>query len=113
MLNYTASSAIASTVPLSRATPHPMSFSFPLDQASRLRLRIFAFKLLIAVPVLVTFASQRHYPLLEAISIFCFWNGVFAGIAALFQHNNVNAAFLTAWDEMAAFFGLATLMRLL
>jgi hypothetical protein len=29
---------------------------------------------------------------------------------ALFQYQNVNAAFLTVWDEMAAFFGLAALM---
>jgi hypothetical protein len=89
-----------------------MSFSFSLDQASRLRLRIFAFKLLIAIPVLVAFASQRNYPMLGMMSFFCYWNGIFAGMAALLQRHKVNAAFLTAWDEMAAFFGCAALMRL-
>jgi hypothetical protein len=47
-----------------------MSFSFSLDRASRLRLRLFAFKLLVAAPVLVAFASQRNYPLLGMMSIF-------------------------------------------
>jgi hypothetical protein len=89
-----------------------MSFSFSLDRASRLRLRLFAFKLLVAAPVLVAFASQRNYPLLGMMSIFCFWNGVFAGMAALLQRHKLNAAFLTAWDEMAGFFGFAALMRL-
>jgi hypothetical protein len=89
-----------------------MSTPYPLDQASRLRLRIFAFKLLIPIPVLVAVTSQRNLPLLEAFSSLCFWNGVFAGSAAAFQHHKLNAAFLTAWDEMAAFLGLAVLMRL-
>jgi hypothetical protein len=83
---------------------------FSLDPVSRLRIRLFAFKLLIAVPVSAVFASHRSYPLLATMSFFIFWNGVFAAVPALFQHQKVNAAFLTAWDEMAAFFGLAALM---
>jgi len=90
-----------------------MGISFPLDRASRLRLRIFAFKLLLVVPVSVALASQRNYPLLGTVSFFCFWHSVFAGMAALLQRHKLNAAFLTAWDEMAAFLGLAVLMRLI
>ena len=84
--------------------------SFSLDPTSRRRLQLFAFKLLIVVPVSAVFASHRSYPLLATMSFFFFWNGVFAAMPALFQHQNVNVAFLTAWDEMAAFFGLAALM---
>jgi hypothetical protein len=92
--------------------PTAMGFSFPLDRTSRLRLRIFAFKLLIAVPVSVAIASHHNYPLLGTISFFCFWQSVFAGMAALLQRHKHNAAFLTAWDEMAAFLELAVLMRM-
>jgi hypothetical protein len=46
------------------------------------------------------------------MSFFFFWNGVFAVVPALFQPQKVNAAFLTSWDEMAAFFGLAALMSI-
>jgi hypothetical protein len=46
------------------------------------------------------------------MSFFFFWNGVFAAVPALFQAQKVNAALLTAWDEMAAFFGLAALMSI-
>jgi hypothetical protein len=87
--------------------------SLSLDPISRLRLQLFAFKLLIVVPFSAVFASHRSYPLLATMSFFFFWNGVFAAVPALFQHQKVNAAFLTAWDEMAAFFGLAALMSTL
>ena len=86
--------------------------SFSLDQASLLRLRIFGFKLAIIVPVSVALALNHNYPLLATISFLCFWHGVFAGIAASVQSHRKNAAFLTAWDEMAAFLGLAVLMRI-
>ena len=86
--------------------------SFSLDAASRLRLQLFAFKLLIAVAVSAAFASHRSYPLLATMAFFFFWNGVFAATPALFQHQKLNAPFLTAWDEMAAFFGLAALMSI-
>jgi hypothetical protein len=83
-----------------------------LDETSRLRLRIFAFKLMIMIPVSIALAGHRHYPLPATLSFFCFWQGVFAGIAAVFHRHRHNAQFLTAWDEMAAFFGLGALMRL-
>jgi hypothetical protein len=89
-----------------------MGLSFSLDRASRLRLRIYAFKLLLVVPVSLALVSQRNYPLLQTVSFFCFWHSVFAGMAALLQRHKINSAFLTAWDEMAAFLGLAVLMRL-
>jgi hypothetical protein len=37
---------------------------------------------------------------------------LFAGMAVLLQRHKLNAAFLTAWDQMAGFFGFAALMRL-
>jgi len=83
-----------------------------LDRLSRLRLRNFAFKLLIPLPVLVALTSQRNFPLLGALSSFCLWNSVFVGTAGVFQHHKLDSAFLTAWDEMAAFLGLAVLMHL-
>ena len=83
----------------------------PLDQTSRLRLRIFTFKLLILVLCAVALASQPIYPLLGTMSFFCFWQSAFAGIAVLLQRHNLNGASLTAWDEMAAFLGLAVLMH--
>ena len=82
-----------------------------LDPATRLRIRIFSIKLLTVIPLSVAFATHRNYPLLGTMSFFCSWNGAFAGFAALFQHHKYNAAFLTAWDEMAAFLALAVLMR--
>ena len=92
--------------------PTAMSISIQLDRASRLRLQIFAFKLLLVVPVSVALASLRNYPLLGTVSFFCFWHSVLVGMAALLQRHKLNAAFLTAWDETAAFLGLAVLMRL-
>src|SRR5215831_17867154 len=87
--------------------------SFSLDQASLLRLRIFGFKLAIIVPVSVALALHHNYPLLATISFLCFWHSVFAGITAAAQSHRQDAAFLTAWDEMAAFLGLALLMRII
>jgi hypothetical protein len=83
-----------------------------LDQQSRLRIRIFTFKLLILVPISVAFATHRDSSLLGTMSFFCLWHSIFAGFAALLQHHKQNAVFLTAWDEMAAFLALAVLMRL-
>jgi hypothetical protein len=92
--------------------PANIDSSSLLDQVSRLRLRIFVFKMLIMAPVSIALALRHHYPMLATISFFCFWQGIFGGMAALLQGHNHNAAFLTAWDEMAAFLGLAALMRL-
>lgn len=89
--------------------PTDIGTSFALDQTSRLRLRIFRFKLLILVLCAVALASRPNYPLLGTMSFFCFWQSAFAGMAALLQRHNLNAAVLTAWDEMAAFLGLAVL----
>ena len=82
-----------------------------LDPASRLRVRIFSLKLLTAIPISVVLATHQNYPVLAAMSFIFFWNSVFAGFAALFQGHRYNAAFLTAWDEMAAFLALAVLTR--
>jgi hypothetical protein len=92
--------------------PTTAGASFSLDPASRLRLRIFTFKLAVVVSVSVALAFHRNYPLLGTIWFLCFWHSVFAGIAAVAQRHKHNAAFLTAWDEMAAFLGLAVLMRI-
>jgi len=83
-----------------------------LDQRSGLRLRTFAFKVLVIIPVSVALAVNRNYPLIGTVVLFCLWNSIFSGLAALFQRHRCNAASLTAWDETAAFLGLATLMHL-
>jgi hypothetical protein len=76
-------------------------------------MRIFGVKLLTAIPISVVFATQRNYPLFGTMSFFLFWNSIFAGFAALLQSHRYNAAFLTAWDEMAAFLALALLTRII
>jgi hypothetical protein len=71
-----------------------------------------AFKLLILVLFSIALASHRDYPLPGTVSFFCFWQSAFAGMAALLQRHKLIAASLTAWDEMAAFSGLAVLTHL-
>jgi hypothetical protein len=80
---------------------------------SRLRLQIFFFKLLLLIPVSVFLASHRGLPLLATITFFFGWNSIFASLAALVQRQRCGAAFLTAWDEAAAFLALALLARVL
>jgi hypothetical protein len=81
------------------------------DAESRLRLRGFAFKLFLIMPVSVVFAVQHRGPLLGAFAYFCFWYGLFSGFFAIIRQEKVNPAVLTAWDEMAAFVGLAFAAR--
>jgi hypothetical protein len=83
-----------------------------LDQASWLRLRIFGLRLLLVILFAVTFAASRGYPLAGALALFCGWNFVFAILLALFERRRLDPHSLTAWDETAAFLGLAALMRL-
>jgi hypothetical protein len=83
------------------------------DAASRLRLQSFAFKLLLVIPVSIAFAAERNYPILGALAYFCSWYSLFCGLAAIAQRQNVNAGFLTAWDELAAFLGVAVAARFL
>jgi hypothetical protein len=81
------------------------------DAASRLRLRGFAFKLFLIVPVSVVFAAQHHGPVLGALAYFCFWYSLFSGFFAIIRQEKVDPAVLTSWDEMAAFIGLAFAAR--
>lgn len=81
------------------------------DAESRLRLRGFAFKLLLIIPVSIVFAAQHHGPVLGALAYFCFWYGLFSGLFAIIRQEKVNPAVLTSWDEMAAFIGLAFAAR--
>jgi hypothetical protein len=81
------------------------------DAESRLRLRGFAFKLFLIVPVSVVFAAQHHGPVLVALAYFCYWYGLFSGFFAVILQEKINPAALTAWDEMAAFIGLAFVVR--
>jgi hypothetical protein len=46
------------------------------------------------------------------VSFFSFSRSAFAGILARLQRHKIIAASLTAWDEMAAFLGLAVLTHL-
>jgi hypothetical protein len=74
-----------------------------LDPPSRRRLLIFGIKLLIVIVVAAVFALPRDYSPFRAIAFFCGWQSAFAGAAALFHRHRLDAGFLTAWDEMAAF----------
>jgi hypothetical protein len=82
-----------------------------LDPGLRLRIRIFAFKLLIIIPVSVALATHLGHPLLGTLSFFCFWHGFFAGAAAWFRGQKHGAGMLTAWDEMAAFLAVGIALR--
>ena len=93
-----------------RRTPYAAGI---LDRASQLRLQSFAFKILLIVPISMAFAAQRQVPLLGAAAYFCVWYSVFSGLAALVQRHKWSAGCLTAWDEMAAFLGLALAARFL
>ena len=82
-----------------------------LDPGSRLRIRIFAFKLLIIIPVSVALATHLGHPLLGTLSFFCFSHSFFAGAAAWFRGQKHGAGMLTAWDEMAAFLAIGIALR--
>jgi hypothetical protein len=81
--------------------------------ASWWRIRIFILKLSIVILVSVVFGASRGYPPLRAIAFFCGWQSVFAGVAAVVQRHRLDADFVSAWDEMAAFLGVAELVRLI
>jgi hypothetical protein len=83
-----------------------------LDQESRLRIRMFTIKLLMAVTVALALAAPRHYPILAMVWVFCLWQGIFAALAAVFGRHRLRALSLTAWDESAAFVAIALLARL-
>jgi len=80
---------------------------------ARWRIRVFIVKLSIVIPVAVAFGATRGYPPLRAIAFFCGWQSVFAAAAALVQRHRLDADFLSAWDEMAAFLAVAELARLI
>jgi hypothetical protein len=83
-----------------------------IDRASRRRLQSFAFKVLLLIPTSVAFAAQGHMPIFGASAFFCGWYSMFAGLAAVVQRHKLTAKYLTSWDEMAAFLGLAAAVRL-
>jgi hypothetical protein len=82
-----------------------------LAPESRLRLRVFAFKLLFIIPVSMVLARGRGFPLLITLSFFCLWHSAFAALAAMVRRQSPVAADLTAWDEAMAFFALALAIR--
>jgi hypothetical protein len=84
-----------------------------IDKASRMRLRIFVLKLVTIIPVSIALAVHRGYPIIGIVIVCCAWNSIFSGLAALFQRHRYDAPSLTAWDEMAAFLGITTLLHLL
>jgi hypothetical protein len=82
-----------------------------LAAESRLRLRVFAFKLLFIIPVSLVLAKGRGFPLLITVAFFCLWHGAFAALAALVRRQSPVAAYLTAWDEAMVFLALGLAIR--
>ena len=76
-------------------------------------MQIFTVKLLVMILMATAFAVSRGCPPFRALALFCGWQSVFASAAALFHRHRFDAGFLTAWDEMAAFLGVAELARLI
>jgi hypothetical protein len=81
-----------------------------LDPASRARIRIFSFKLLVLFPIATLLAVQ---PLFETISSFALWYGLFSGVVALFRRERVAGPTLNGWDEVLAFYALKYLAQFL
>jgi len=84
-----------------------------LDPLSRVRIRIFTFKLLVLLPFSTLLAARYRYPLFETISSFAGWYGFFSGLVALFRREQVAGSSLNGWDEMLAFFALKYLAQFL
>ena len=84
-----------------------------LDPASRARLRIFSFKLLVLFPFAMVLAARYHYPVFATVSSFACWYGVFSGLVALFRREPVAGPSLNGWDELLAFFALRFLSEFL
>jgi hypothetical protein len=82
-----------------------------LDSESRQRIPIFTLKLLVLGWAAAILAALRGYPGLPLVSAFCLWQAIFAAIAALFHRDKLDAVYLTAWDESAAFIAIALLAR--
>jgi hypothetical protein len=59
-----------------------------LDAASRLRVRAFAFKALVIIPISLLLAGRRGFPLIETLAFFCLWSGSFAAITAVVQRQS-------------------------
>ena len=83
-----------------------------LDATSRRRVWMFLVKLSVVVPAALLFAVPHDYPPLRALAFFCGCQSLFSALTALFQRQRCDAAFLTAWDETAAFLAVAELARL-
>jgi hypothetical protein len=90
-----------------------LGFLDALDPASRARLRIFSFKLLVLFPIATLLAVRYRQPLFEMISSFAGWYGFFSGLVALFRREQVAGPSLNGWDEMVAFFALKYLAQFL
>jgi hypothetical protein len=84
-----------------------------LDPSSRSRIRIFSFKLLVLFPLSILLAARYRDPLLETMSSFAGWYGVFPGLVAAFRRERVEGPSLDGWDEMLGFFALKYIAQLL
>ena len=84
-----------------------------LDPASRARIRIFSFKLLVLFPIASLLAVRYRQPLFETISSFALWYGLFSGVVALLRREQVAGPTLNGWDEVLAFYALKYLAQFL
>lgn len=83
-----------------------------LDAESRQRLGGLAFKVLVVIPLSTLLWMRQGLPVVPTIAFFCFWFGVFAGVAGLIRHQWRVYDGFTAFDEMAVFLAMSLLIRL-
>jgi uncharacterized membrane protein HdeD (DUF308 family) len=88
------------------------TFPVTLDPLSRRRLKIFTLKLAVVVLFAAALAIKQHYPALRTLAVFFGCQSLFAGAIAAIQRQRIDTVSLNAWDEMAAFFAVTMLVRL-
>jgi hypothetical protein len=82
-----------------------------LDPPSRVRVRIFGFKLLVLFPFSMLLAVRFHLNPFGEIALCAFWYGLFSGLVALVRREPVGGPSLNGWDELLAFLALKCLAQ--
>jgi hypothetical protein len=91
----------------------PTDFLDAFDQSSRMRLRLFSFKLMVLFPFSMLMAVRFHVSVFGEIGLCAFWYGFFTGMFALVRREPVAGPSLNGWDELLAFLALKCLAEFL